>query len=431
MFELETTATLRHTMRAQAQCQICAVEESLSDILTERHGDPPSGGLAGARSVVRVSPLSVEDDFLVLGPLLAFCELLIRQRVRVVSPPRRLRKCTQTLKVHLPVAEQAPMHHEDLLLHHCKERQQLEDPLKGSQKRAAVLRQTLLREAASHLQGPRDHLFVLVVSAENINALRVPQLERDDEQPNLHGVSPTVYDVPVEEVHHRLRRHAVGLEDVQHVKQLAMRISDDNEPWIFGCRGPRQLEVDHGRGETSQKLPELRHHTLGNVRRDGSLVDIPPQRLEQLVRVDIYLGLQVFVRLRQRPTEAVAGTQRPRLVGTARRRRRCRHLKGLWRGAPKKNTSPAHFLHKLLNDRGPLGQSTHLLALLDAVEDARGARVRDPPWARGQGPGAADRRRRDDASGGPGRGDRRHGMCKRAESLRQHRCIATPSLRTR
>mmetsp|Transcript_10172 Transcript_10172/g.28764 ORF Transcript_10172/g.28764 Transcript_10172/m.28764 type:complete len:205 (+) Transcript_10172:1164-1778(+) len=92
VLELVAAATLRHTVRADAEREAGLLKEALRDVLAKRHGHAAARGRPRAWAVVGVGPLRIEDDLLLLAPANASGELLLGEGVRVVPPPSCLRQ---------------------------------------------------------------------------------------------------------------------------------------------------------------------------------------------------------------------------------------------------------------------------------------------------------------------------------------------------
>mmetsp|Transcript_68289 Transcript_68289/g.151275 ORF Transcript_68289/g.151275 Transcript_68289/m.151275 type:complete len:313 (-) Transcript_68289:104-1042(-) len=308
-----------------------------------------------------IGPLRIEEDLLFLGPLHTSGELFVGQRVRIVSPPRCLGQRPETRQGDIGGAEEAAVDDKDLILKHGEEGQELEHPLQHSEKRSAVLAEAFLGKASAHLEGPNDHLLILVVPAQDVDTIREAELECDEDQPDLHSVASAINDVAVEQVYGRLRRWPLLLQDVQDIHQLAMCIANDHDLRPPG-RALRQVEIQHGGLARLELLLHGQDESLGDSSRDRDLRGLPRQVPEELVRIHPYCVLDA------------AGA----------RHRNPRHLELV--------PSLPHLLIELLHDI-PVRQSQHFLALLDAVEEGHtllaartsrglGSDCRHGPWPR-------------------------------------------------
>mmetsp|Transcript_103336 Transcript_103336/g.267257 ORF Transcript_103336/g.267257 Transcript_103336/m.267257 type:complete len:373 (-) Transcript_103336:927-2045(-) len=89
MLELEATAALGHPVRPDADRQAGLIKEAVGDVLAKRHCHATAARWSRAGAVVRVGPLRIEEDLLILSPLLTSGKLLVGQRIRIVALPRR------------------------------------------------------------------------------------------------------------------------------------------------------------------------------------------------------------------------------------------------------------------------------------------------------------------------------------------------------
>mmetsp|Transcript_89022 Transcript_89022/g.278843 ORF Transcript_89022/g.278843 Transcript_89022/m.278843 type:complete len:316 (+) Transcript_89022:1765-2712(+) len=220
------------------------------------------------------------------------------------------------------------MHNEDLILHHGEEGQAPEDAFEHRVHLLPVLLQALLQETAAEVFGPLVDLPVLVVTPEEVHVPGKSELEGQDEDHDFHGLGPPVRDVPVEEVHAGLGRGPLGVEDVQHVQELAVRVAHDYQ-LLVGLPRTVQLELVHG--------PLAQPGLQGMLRVVDEPAEVPRRQRHARVLLEVVDELHCPIRSddclggRLQSWPVIGG---PRLWQVPRPRGSCPRLWGRWREAP-------------------------------------------------------------------------------------------------
>jgi len=188
-------------MRARDEHQPIVVVELLGDVLPKRvpratRRNAPSG------SVVRIRPEQIAHGTLVW-------HLLSRQLTNLIE--------------QIDGRREAAMHAEDLRLDERGQRHVVEEigeyfPNVG----VAILAQALVVEAVDLRDLPR-----LVVAAQQVDALAVAHLERDEQRDSLHRVVATIHIIAHEEVV-RVGARAADAENLHKIVELGVDVAADD-----------------------------------------------------------------------------------------------------------------------------------------------------------------------------------------------------------
>mmetsp|Transcript_16976 Transcript_16976/g.43347 ORF Transcript_16976/g.43347 Transcript_16976/m.43347 type:complete len:395 (-) Transcript_16976:273-1457(-) len=229
VLQLVASQRIWWSVRTDAKCEASLVQEALCDVRAEGHRRPASLRGQGAEAVVWICPLRVEDDLLLLGPL------QVPLRVWIAPPPSRGRHRPEPREACGGRPEEAAMHDKDLLANNCEEGEHHEESSKILLDSGAVLLQALLVETTPHSEGPCIHLCVLMIASKDMHGVREAELERSEKQEDLACIRPSIGNVAVEDIHNRVRGRTVGLENVQHIQQLTVGVTNNDDLRILTC----------------------------------------------------------------------------------------------------------------------------------------------------------------------------------------------------
>mmetsp|Transcript_89179 Transcript_89179/g.277247 ORF Transcript_89179/g.277247 Transcript_89179/m.277247 type:complete len:214 (-) Transcript_89179:174-815(-) len=120
-----------------------------------------------------------------------------------------------------------------------------------------------------------------MVAPVHEDALRLPELEQQDQDHDVHGATSPVADVAVEEVHVLRRGEPVLEEDPEHVRELPVRVADDDQPARRG-----RARLDHGLGVLHPvRVRELRREVADVLRVQRVGLPVQQVKVHQLPRV--------------------------------------------------------------------------------------------------------------------------------------------------
>mmetsp|Transcript_109995 Transcript_109995/g.298295 ORF Transcript_109995/g.298295 Transcript_109995/m.298295 type:complete len:415 (-) Transcript_109995:107-1351(-) len=283
---VEAVVVRRHLVGPHDDRHASVGEEPVGPVGPEGDEAGPARVLPHAVLLLRVRPHGVYERQLHLRGAraragdLARADLVAPQQAQEALPGR--------------AAGQAPVDHEDLIVHDARQRQEGENATKllvhqlASARRPPVLAEHLAVESSTvevHVEQA-----ALVVAALYHHGLGPQGHEGEQQTPDLAGEVATVADVPVEEVAVAGRGRAELVEEPQHVGQLAVRVAHDDELRLTSTIiwGLGDLDRLHG---PVALVPRLQHalrpveqpeQVPGGQGRARVLLEVPHERHDPL-----------------------------------------------------------------------------------------------------------------------------------------------------
>mmetsp|Transcript_56306 Transcript_56306/g.163301 ORF Transcript_56306/g.163301 Transcript_56306/m.163301 type:complete len:217 (-) Transcript_56306:773-1423(-) len=123
---------------------------------------------------------------------------------------------------------QAAVHDENLLLDDAAQGHGLEGAGEAPVGGQSVLPHHLVDEPAAAVAVQGVHVLVFMIAPVQDDALLIGQEEAEQHHQDLDAIRPPVNHVAVEQESVGLRRQAARIQDVQHIRQLPVRVADDD-----------------------------------------------------------------------------------------------------------------------------------------------------------------------------------------------------------